>query len=206
MEVRAKIDESDRAEPAWRVSRRSSKSMRCRARRSRRGSAQLAGLANRGNFFEIGERDASVRRDAAVRSARTRGSRPASSVRVTLDGKEIADALHVPRQAVFEKNGKNYVFVKTGDRFEQRDVKVGTAHREPRRDLRPARKARRSRSSIPTSPARRRRRRRRRRRCPPAEGQRSERRARCSSPVDPISCPSSGSASRTSARTSCARC
>jgi hypothetical protein len=30
----------------------------------------------------------------------------------------------VPRQAVFEKNGKNYVFVKVGERFEQRDVKV----------------------------------------------------------------------------------
>ena len=34
------------------------------------------------------------------------------------------DAIHVPRQAVFDKNGKNFVFVKTGDRFEQRDVKV----------------------------------------------------------------------------------
>ena len=32
--------------------------------------------------------------------------------------------MHVPRQAVFDKNGKNHVFVKTGDRFEQREVKV----------------------------------------------------------------------------------
>jgi hypothetical protein len=30
----------------------------------------------------------------------------------------------VPRQAVFEKNGKNHVFVRLGDRFEQREVKV----------------------------------------------------------------------------------
>ena len=29
-----------------------------------------------------------------------------------IEGKELTDALHVPRQAVFEKNGKNHVFVK----------------------------------------------------------------------------------------------
>ena len=43
---------------------------------------------------------------------------------MTIEGKEIPDALHVPRQAVFEKNGKTHVFVKVGDRFEQREVKV----------------------------------------------------------------------------------
>jgi hypothetical protein len=43
---------------------------------------------------------------------------------VTVQGKEIPDALHVPRQAVFEKNGKTHVFLKVGDRFEQREVKV----------------------------------------------------------------------------------
>ena len=47
-----------------------------------------------------------------------------ASVRVIIQGKEIPDALHVPRQAVLEKNGKTHVFVKTGDRFEQREVKV----------------------------------------------------------------------------------
>jgi hypothetical protein len=30
----------------------------------------------------------------------------------------------VPRQAVFQKNGKTHVFVKTGDRFDQREIKV----------------------------------------------------------------------------------
>ena len=46
------------------------------------------------------------------------------SARLTIEGKEIADALHVPRQAVLEKNGKTHVYVKVGDRFEQREVKV----------------------------------------------------------------------------------
>ena len=53
--------------------------------------------------------------------------RAGSSVRVTIDGREIKDALHVPRQAVFEKAGKNYVFLQAGDRFDRRDVKVVTA-------------------------------------------------------------------------------
>ena len=50
--------------------------------------------------------------------------RAGSSLRVVIDGREIKDALHVPRQAVFEKAGRNYVFLETGDRFERRDVKV----------------------------------------------------------------------------------
>jgi hypothetical protein len=41
-----------------------------------------------------------------------------------IEGGEVADALQVPRHAVFEKNGKTHVFVKAGDRFEEREVKV----------------------------------------------------------------------------------
>ena len=47
-----------------------------------------------------------------------------ASARVTIEGKEMPDALTVPRQAVFQKNGKTHVFVRTGDRFEQREVKI----------------------------------------------------------------------------------
>jgi multidrug resistance efflux pump len=50
--------------------------------------------------------------------------RGGASARVRLEGKEIPDALTVPRQGVFLKNGKTHVFVKAGDRFEQREVKV----------------------------------------------------------------------------------
>jgi multidrug efflux pump subunit AcrA (membrane-fusion protein) len=45
-------------------------------------------------------------------------------VRVVISGREIPDALQVPRQAVFERAGKNFVFVKGNGRFERRDVKV----------------------------------------------------------------------------------
>ena len=36
----------------------------------------------------------------------------------------MPDAMTVPRQAVFQKNGKTHVFVKEGGRFEQREVKI----------------------------------------------------------------------------------
>jgi hypothetical protein len=36
----------------------------------------------------------------------------------------VPNALQVPRQAVFEKNGKTFVYLRVGDRFERRDVKV----------------------------------------------------------------------------------
>ena len=47
-----------------------------------------------------------------------------ASAKVTIEGKVVDDALTVPRQAVFQKNGKTHVFVKTGDRFEPREVKI----------------------------------------------------------------------------------
>ena len=47
-----------------------------------------------------------------------------SSAKVTVDGSQIPNALTVPRQAVFQKAGKTHVFVKVGERFEQREVKI----------------------------------------------------------------------------------
>ena len=47
-----------------------------------------------------------------------------SSARVFIKGRQLDDALHVPRQAVFEKAGKNSVFVRAGDNFERREVRV----------------------------------------------------------------------------------
>ena len=45
-------------------------------------------------------------------------------MRLVIDGRVVPAALQVPRQSVFEKNGKTFVYLKTGDRFERRDVKV----------------------------------------------------------------------------------
>jgi HlyD family secretion protein len=122
MEVRAKIDESDRpnlvaGQPAIvEVDALPGEKFKGRI-------GQLAGLASRGNFWE----SAGVTRlfDVTVQFDKPDPRLKAGvSARVTLDGKEMPGALHVPRQAVFDKNGKSYIFVKTGDRFEQREVQV----------------------------------------------------------------------------------
>ena len=122
MEVRAKIDEGDRPNlvdgqtAIVEVDALPGEKFNARV-------GQLSGLANRASFFE----SASVTRlfDLTLQFDNPDPRLKAGgSVRVTLAGKDIPDAVHVPRQAVFDKNGKNFVFVKTGDRFEQRDVKV----------------------------------------------------------------------------------
>ena len=122
MEVRAKVTETDRdnlqaGQPA---------TVQVDALPGRTFAAKvgpLTGSASRGNFFEtsaVRQFDITLpldKPDPAMRAG--------ASLRVVIDGREIKDALHVPRQAVFEKNGKNFVFLQVGDdRFDRRDVKV----------------------------------------------------------------------------------
>jgi len=124
MEVRAKVTEVDRDN----LSTGQSATVQIDALPGRTFSAKVGPLsasASRGSFFEtsaVRQFDIVLALDQPDPSMRA-----GSSVRLTIDGREIKDALHVPRQAVFEKAGKNYVFVQTGDRFERRDVKVVTA-------------------------------------------------------------------------------
>jgi HlyD family secretion protein len=122
MEVRAKIDEGDRpnlvaGQPAIvEVDALPGETFKARV-------GQLAGLASRANFWE----SAGVTRLFDVTLAFDQPDsrlKAGGSVRVTLDGKELAGALHVPRQAVFDKNGKSHMFVKNGDRFDEREVQV----------------------------------------------------------------------------------
>jgi multidrug efflux pump subunit AcrA (membrane-fusion protein) len=82
----------------------------------------LSAAASQGAFFET----SAVRQFDIVLNLDTPDPmmRAGSSLRVVIDGRELKDALHVPRQAIFEKAGKNYVFLQTGDRFARHDVKV----------------------------------------------------------------------------------
>lgn len=122
MEVRAKIDESDRPNlVAGQLAVVEVDALPGEKFKARIG--QLAGLASRANFWE----SAGVTRlfDVTLQFEQPDPRLKAGvSARVTLEGKDVPDAIHVPRQSVFDKNGKNHVFVKTGDRFEQREVTV----------------------------------------------------------------------------------
>lgn len=81
----------------------------------------VAGLASRGFFSGDPMRrfDATFQLDQP--DARLR---PGVTTQVIIIGDEVRDALYVPRQALFEKDGKLRVFVRTGARFEPREVKV----------------------------------------------------------------------------------
>jgi len=121
MEVRAKITETDRdnltaGQPA---------TVQIDALPGRTFTAKvgaLSGGAARGSFFET----SAVRQFdiALVLDQPDPAMRAGSSLRVVIEGQELKDALHVPRQGVFEKNGKNFVYLQIGDRFDRRDVKV----------------------------------------------------------------------------------
>ncbi len=46
------------------------------------------------------------------------------SAQVQIAGQRLKGVLHVPRQAVFDRDGKSVVYVKSGDRLDRREVKV----------------------------------------------------------------------------------
>jgi HlyD family secretion protein len=86
--------------------------------------SSLAGSAARGNFFDntsgpLRMFDVTLRLDQPDPRLR-----PGTSVRVVLSGAEVRDALTLPRQAVFQKNGKPVVYARTGTGFTPREVKV----------------------------------------------------------------------------------
>ena len=121
MEVRAKVTETDRDN----LKQGQKATVQIDALPGRTFTAKvgaLSGNASRGSFFEtsaVRQFDVGLQLDQLDPQMRA-----GSSLRVVIDGQEIPTALHVPRQAVFEKNGKNYVFLQTGERFDRRDVKV----------------------------------------------------------------------------------
>jgi HlyD family secretion protein len=120
MEVRAKVDENDRGNltegqrAAVYVDTLPGEVFTAKV-------GALAGLANR-SFWEAA---ATRLFDVTFQFEKTEPRlRAGSSARVVVEGNTLDGALHVPRQAVFARAGKNHVFVRAGDRFEQREVRV----------------------------------------------------------------------------------
>ena len=121
MEVRAKINETDRDNlQSGQMAKVQSDAVSDETFVAKVGA--LSGAASRGNFWET----------TAVRQFDVNFSfdnpdprlRAGSTVRLVIDGREIPNALQVPRQSVFEKSGKTFVYARKGDRFERKDVKV----------------------------------------------------------------------------------
>jgi Cu(I)/Ag(I) efflux system membrane fusion protein len=122
MDVRAKIDENDRGNlTQGQLASVHVDALPGEVFKARVGA--LSGLAARANFFD----SASVSRlfDVTFQFENPDPRLKAgASARLVIEGKELTDSLHVPRQAVFARAGKNHVFVKTGNRFEEKEIKV----------------------------------------------------------------------------------
>ena len=68
--------------------------------------------------------DADVRRQLRRDGHESATLRPGLTTQVRVTGAPIKDALYLPRQALFEHDGKPVVFVRQGRSFEPREVKV----------------------------------------------------------------------------------
>lgn len=122
MELRAKIDENDRGN----LTEGQKASVSVDALPGENFVAKvgtLSGLASRQNWYDSATAGRTFDVTFTFDNPDPR-LKAGISARLVIEGKQLTDALHVPRQAVFAKAGKNHVFVKTGERFEQRDVKV----------------------------------------------------------------------------------
>jgi hypothetical protein len=120
MEVRAKVDENDRGN----LTEGQRASVYVDALPGEVFTAKvgaLAGLANRAFWEASATRMFDVTFQFDKIEPRLRAG---SSARVVVDGNTLEGALHLPRHAVFARSGKNHVFVRVGDRFEEREVKV----------------------------------------------------------------------------------
>jgi multidrug resistance efflux pump len=123
MEVRIKVNEQERTN----VTQGQAATVLADALPGRPFTARvssLAGAATRGGVFEntsgpLRMFDVGLRLDEP--DARLK---PGTTVRVTLTGAEARDALTLPRQAIFQKNGKLVIYVRAGAGFSSREIKV----------------------------------------------------------------------------------
>lgn len=82
----------------------------------------IASLASRGGFFGS---DPTRRFDATFQiNSNDSRLRPGETARVTIIGNHLKNVLLLPRQAVFDRDGKEIVYLKNGSAFVPRDVKV----------------------------------------------------------------------------------
>jgi HlyD family secretion protein len=79
----------------------------------------VAGLASRADG------PSPVRKfDVTLKVKKPEQFRPGTTVRVVIDGKPLTNVLHLPRQAVFEKDGQTIVYVREAGHFIARPVTI----------------------------------------------------------------------------------
>ena len=90
------------------------------------GTVKSAGGMVQRQFWDI---DAGSKFDTSIQLVDTDSRlRPGLTAQIEIVGDKKTDALYIPRQALFQKDGKQTVYLKTGRSFEQRQVKVQCAN------------------------------------------------------------------------------
>lgn len=121
MEVIAKVSEIDRS----RIEAGQKVEVQVDARPAQKFTGKVkavAGQASRGTFFEGGgERKFDV---SFVLDVAEIPMRPGVTCKVQILGQQVKGALLLPRQAVFEKDGKPVVYVRKGEGFEPLEIKI----------------------------------------------------------------------------------
>jgi hypothetical protein len=120
MEIRVRVSEEER--PTLSVGQAATVYADARPGRSLKARiTTLSSLAVRaaGRGGPLRQFDVTLRLDETDRHLRA-----GTSVRVVIAGNEIKNVLTIPRQALFQRNGLSVVYVRAGDGFEPREVRV----------------------------------------------------------------------------------
>lgn len=120
MEVRAKVAETDR--PSVGDGAAASVSIEAVPGATLAGSARGVGGLASSNFWDLStarQFDAAFALDRSVDTLR-----PGMTARVVVRGESLKDVVHLPRQVLFEKNGKPVVYVREGQGFTPVEVQV----------------------------------------------------------------------------------
>jgi hypothetical protein len=121
LEIRARINEQERDNVALGQTA-AVESDSVAGERLKATVSAVSGVAQPGGLFSeaagpLKEFDVTLSLDKA-----TTRLRPGTTVHMVITGSTVDNVLHVPRQAVFEKNGKPIVYLRVGSRFEARGV------------------------------------------------------------------------------------
>jgi HlyD family secretion protein len=122
MEILAKVSENDRGniDPGQAVEVR----MDTMPGQKLSGKVKtVAGTTSRSGWW--GTSGAERKFDATFQlNTATSNLRPGITAQIVIIGEEIRNALYLPRQAIFEKDGKPVAYVRVGDQFEAREVQI----------------------------------------------------------------------------------
>jgi multidrug resistance efflux pump len=122
MEVQAKVSEIDRS----RIEAGQKVDVQIDARPGQRFTGKVksvAGQASRGMFGEASGSDRKFDVTFILDVAQL-DVRPGVSCQVQILGQEVKNALLLPRQAIFEKDGKPVVYIRRGQEFQAQPIKV----------------------------------------------------------------------------------